>query len=187
MKVTNTRHDIGYEHEPGHSFGTLTRTPEAGAYSILKYELGFGGRVQSIDEKQMTVKTCVLTKVDTVVVEFEHDAEYRLMLAMLHHWHQAVEDVDVGEIAESCVDTAKGNALLITHGMSLLVGASRVKRALLLALGLADKPKVIERLAQVDDQEIVAVAELVGEGCSYEEALDAMETKAGEDAVSSSF
>lgn len=175
MKITNVRHEVGYEHEVGYSLGTQIKTPEAGVYAILKYELGYGGRVQSIDEDRMVVKTRVLAKIDTVTVEFETDEEHKMMAAALHYWLQAVDDVDPVEVVEPFIKATKGNAFLITHALPLIVGQSRVKRTLLLALGLADKPDVVKRLVEVGPEETVAVAELVREGYSYEDALSTLD------------
>lgn len=172
MKIQTIRND-GHEE---HDLGTQQRSPEDGVYSILKYELGFGGRVISMDESRVTLRTNVMGKVDTVIVTLETKEERQLMFTMLHHWHDASKEVDGNkELIQILCEKLEGNPLLITHGLPVFLGEHKIRRTMLLCLGLADKPEVVTALRGHDDASMVAIAELVSEGHTWEEALEVLQ------------
>jgi hypothetical protein len=170
MKIHMTRDD-GHE---VHDLGLRRVSPEAGMYSVLKYELGYGATVQSISEAHVRFRTPIFGKTDYTHVTFDSDEEMKLMFTMLRYWFEAVDSIDMDAFAEEIIRVTGGNAFLVVHGGNLLLGEKRVRRTLLLCVGLADKPEVVERLKGKSEEDIVAVAELVREGNTWEEALEAL-------------
>jgi len=172
MKLQHLRDD-GYEI---HEMSTRTATPEDGVYTILKYELGFGGHVVSLTPQGMVVRTNVLGKVDTTHVTFDNEEEHKLMATMLYHWCRASKSVeDDKELIDHFMKVTKGNPFMIVHGEPIILGASKVQRTLLGCLGLASKPDVVAKLKDMDGQDVVALAELVREGHTWEAALSLVE------------
>jgi hypothetical protein len=175
MLFKNIRHDAGYEHEDGHDFGELRRSPEEGVYTIIKYELGYGGRVTALSDEGMTVRTRVMSKIDTVYVKFETPEEKDMMACALYHWYKASDEVMKDDtMLSKAFELTGGNPFLVANGLPLVLNQEKVKRTLLLALGLADKPEIVVRLKTLRDEDIVAVSELLREGASWEDAIDAL-------------
>lgn len=169
MKIKTIRND-GYE---DHDMGTREFSPEEGIYTILKYELGFGGNVVYMDEQKVTIKTPVLGKVDTILVELESREEQKLMFIMLRHWYEVSEEVESDEeLMQKLFDTTGGNPFLVVHGLPVVFGIEKVNRTLLACMGLGDKPEVVTALKGMEEKDIVALAELVREGHTWEEALE---------------
>jgi hypothetical protein len=159
-----------------HDMGTRTATPEDGMYSILKYELGFGGHVVSLTPQGMVVRTNVLGKVDTTHVIFDNEEEHELMATMLYHWCRASKSVeDDKELIDNFMKITKGNPFMVVHGGQVILGASKVQRTLLGCLGLESKPDVVAKLKDMDGKDVVALAELVSEGYTWEAALSLVE------------
>lgn len=172
MKLQCLRDD-GYEI---HEMSTRTVTPEDGVYSILKYELGFGGHVAGLTPQGMQVRTNVLGKVDTTHVTFDSKEEYELMATMLYHWYKASDSVEKDNaLIDRFLEVTKGNPFMVVHGAPIILGESKVRRTLLGCLGLAGKPEVLAKLKGRDGEDVVALAELVREGNTWEEALALVE------------
>lgn len=153
--------------------GTRICSPEAGVYSILKYELGYGGRVVEAEEDHLVIQTQVLAANDTVTVTLETTEESRLMFTALKYWYDASKEVNQDEaLMDKFMKMTGGNAFLVTHGLPVIFGAAKVRRTLLLCMGLGDKPEIVERLQGLEEKDLVAIAELVREGSSWEEAIE---------------
>src|SRR4030042_5893078 len=107
-----------------HKMGDRKVSPEEGIFTILKYELGYGGKVAHLTEKNMHVVTPILSKTDHCYITFETKDELDMMVTMLKYWTKAVEETSTEEylqkFSENLINITKGNALLIVHGENLL-------------------------------------------------------------------
>lgn len=161
--------DVGYER---HDFGKRMKTPEEGTFSILNYELAYGGRVATITKHNMTVVTPVFGKTDYTYVSFETEEEFQMMVTALYYWYKASEEVkEDPNLIDAIMEITEGNAFLVTHGTPLIFGERTLRLALLMAFGIHNRPDIIEKLANVAEEDLATLAELVREGSSWEEAL----------------
>lgn len=177
MKIHTIRKE-GYE---AHDMGIQKYSPENGIYTILKYELGFGGTVVYMDEKRVTIHTRVLNKIDIIHVELESQEERNLMFTMLHHWYAASEEVNEDEeLMQKFFEQTGGLPFFVVHGLPviglpIILGGEKVRRTLLACMGLGDKPEVVKKLKGMEEKDIVTLAELVREGHTWEEALEVVQ------------
>lgn len=171
--IIRTVRDDGYEK---HDFGPHEQSPEEGVFSILKYELAFGGHVSHFDHYDMVVTTPVLGKTDYVYVHFDSEYERDMMAQALYYWNKASKDVKNDKsLMDDFVTLTKGIALYVTQMGPIFFGMEKLRRTLLYAFGLQDASvETIQRLKDADVDELPTLAELVREGASWEEALECL-------------
>lgn len=140
--------------------------------SLAEYELGWGGRIVNVGNTRLQVETWIFSCVDTSI--WEGSAEEMKPLLELAYLYDLAAAEHQDQLIQRAVEQShvlNGNALLITMAAPLIMGANRLKVAVMLACGVQEKTD-IEAGLQAKIGDLVAAAELakVGE-CSFIEAL----------------
>jgi hypothetical protein len=110
--------------------------------SLVKYELGYGGRVANIFEVgeniQIKTVTQVLACIDTTWFEGSREEMLPLVTAC-HLWSQVVQKGTPEGLIDQLMKVTEGNPMLLTMTAPLLIGGSRVKGISLLAMGATEE------------------------------------------------
>jgi hypothetical protein len=156
--------------------GTSVRTPEDGVFSVLKYELCFGGKIKSVNDQVVVIHTPIFSKTDVVTVTVENEEERRMLFTALRFWLQHQEAVLADDdVMKEIFAATEGLPLAVVHGTPFLLGERILRRTLLSCMGLGESPEIVKRLQKLPDKDIVALGELVREGHTWEEALSLCE------------
>jgi hypothetical protein len=89
--------------------------------SLLKYEMGYGGKISHLSDTSLTVKTQVLACKDRTVYTGEKE-EMAYLLAALKLWLEAEEKVSIDDLWKKVSEMSKGKALLVTCLTPLVKG-----------------------------------------------------------------
>lgn len=143
--------------------------------ALLKYELGYGGRPFKVTSTHVTVVTHVLACKDTL--HFEGSEEDMLPIHQaLYWWAKATEkdDMLISRASEQLVEM-NASTFLTTNFAPLLIGRSRVRLAMFLAMDITDQEK-LEYLLDLKGQELedlVAAVRLAEEtGADLKEVVE---------------
>lgn len=159
-------------------------TVTAALESLVKYELGFGGGVTEIEERNGRVriftetivfKICVKRCRDTMVFEGTIK-DMRPLVEAAYYWSKALkyDEIAFERISQILDPDGKGvSPLILTTAAPLLMGQSRVAISMLLACGLKEQAD-IERGLKVKDGDLRPAIELWLEqpGRQFTEVLD---------------
>jgi hypothetical protein len=130
---------------------------------MLIYEIGYGGRPIEVTPTRISIRTLVMSCVDTTIFEGSEE-EMIPLLSALGAYFSAVDTTSQEEMVERIIELTGGNALLVTMGSGLIMGREILRRIFLMALGIQ-----AERLSGITDEQLVPVAELIREGHSVDE------------------
>lgn len=108
--------------------------------TLLKYELGYGGRPVDITPTRVTVVTHVLSCEDTTHFE-DSEADMLPIHQALYWWGKATENDDM-LISRAAEQLAGTSAFVITNMAPMLLGGSRIRLALFLSMGITDQKKL---------------------------------------------
>jgi len=120
----------------GRPFETMNdrKVPLAKAIqSVIEFELGFGGKLIKVDEKEMSVvtETLLFACRDTTKVVCEKMDEFKLLLEACYAHHQVFgikDDNDLSKVAEQLIDITGGNALMLTTMAGPFIGGTLTRK-----------------------------------------------------------
>lgn len=153
MEIQHYRRDRNYGDEE--RLGTIENAPlENALETLLKFELGFGGKVTAASKTSLEVTTPVLAKIDrTVFLGTEEEMDPLLQVIGTYFGVQKqVGDQVTDTIGSHLVKITKGNPFLITNLFPIERGTSLTKMALVCLLtndeeeALSFKGKDLEEL-----------------------------------------
>lgn len=150
---------------------TVTRQFSVGRAftSLVKYELGFGGKVVAIEPTKLSTRTLVLACVDDT-----HFSGPETEMAVLNQAAATFVQIKNNPgVKEALVDrvmaTTQGVPLLVAHGHGLIMGQPIAKAVA--ALAVAKDPSDFKAITALKENDLYALVELVLDGSSLVEAL----------------
>lgn len=150
---------------------TVTRQVSVGLAftSLVKYELGFGGKVTSIDRGGLSLRTLVMACVDDTRFTGPEE-EMAVLNRAAATFVQIKNEPSVKDaLVDRVMETTQGVPLLVAHGHGLIMGQP-VARAVA-ALAVAKNPSDFKALTALKENDLFALVELVLDGSPLEEAL----------------
>ncbi|OGY62381.1 MAG: hypothetical protein A2745_00100 [Candidatus Harrisonbacteria bacterium RIFCSPHIGHO2_01_FULL_44_13] len=160
ITVTPTRVKSG-EH---FDFGARQLTTEQAMESLVKYELGYGGRITEASPTRIVVQTRVLGHcLDTTIFEGSEEEMRPLRAATYYFLRACGEQMTdlVFEQAFTDLSRKDGTALqaIVAWAGPLIIGRHRVRVAMMLAIGITSEEDIKAALA-IPDGDFVATLEL---------------------------
>jgi len=143
-------------------------TVEDAIISMIKFEFSYGGQVVEFTKDRLVVQTRVVNKLDTVTYTGP-EVEMKELIGAAALWAKSCECDDMDKLADQLCEVTGGVPFYISLAAPMLIGQQRVKRMIALTLGLTELPK---ELLEMNESEIAAIAALVREGCSFQEAME---------------
>ena len=113
IQITMNRQEV-----TGHDYGDTVqmRTPEDALELMLRYELGYGGRVLDITERSVVTQTRVLSKIDTTTFTGSPE-DMALLLAGVHAWLEAERGVNMDNVISQVLEIPGANRPLICRNL----------------------------------------------------------------------
>jgi hypothetical protein len=154
--------------------------------TLVIYELGYGGRITKFTKESITVVTNIMSCEDTT--EFKGSLESMKPLTdFIQYYALALKNENFQNHADEVLAMTKGIPLLVKMSSGLIVGQSRIKRAIILALlgecfGSCEKEEhiieVCERLAQLYIKDLLCMYDMIAvENQDFAEVLELASAK----------
>ncbi|MDR3616602.1 MAG: hypothetical protein P4L53_23785 [Candidatus Obscuribacterales bacterium] len=117
-------------------------SPEKALYSMVKFELGYGGMIVAASETSITVRTRVLNCVDHTTFSGSQQ-DMRPLIETAYFFMEACkhDDQSIDQVVEQLAATPSGKGLrtfYLTNLAPLLLGQKRVSVACMLGMGLTN-------------------------------------------------
>ncbi len=145
-----------------------TRTSADALTSLVKYEIGFGGRIIEVTATRVVVSTTVLGCKDVVIFSGDVEEMRRLVLAAQAATYVFSEKESVRALAEGTIDAMKQcgadehgrmRPFLSAHLAPLIAGGAVGKIALFAAMEVEDD-SALRRLSPLSLDQLVELAEV---------------------------
>lgn len=162
---------------------THQKTAAAALTSLVKYEIGFGGRITEVDATRIVACTVVMGCIDTVIFTGSPEEMQRLVRAAemvtiiygARNTREVLAESTASVIGGVCKERGEGmRPFCVAHLAPLITGGGVAKVALFAAMDVEDKPTAL-RLSLLSLDDLVELAEIAqGSGTSLIEAARAL-------------
>ncbi len=115
-------------------------------WSMLYYELGYGGKIVSVDKTMVKLRTQILGSVDEIVIE-GNEKEMQILLSAIGLYLQTQESLDKSfEKVQKYLGDLAGKPLFLCHASPLIIGGAmggerRLRVILCSAIGMGEEMK----------------------------------------------
>lgn len=160
---------------------TFVRSIDAALNSLVEFELGYGGRVVSLDPTRIVVVTYIMNCRDTTTFEGSVDdmkllVEVSVNMELIRAETQSPGNKLFDTVTSNIMRVTNGNPLMVKLASGLLMGQPLTKLALACCFKTEDKA-FVSRLLKLSIKDLCALLCLVRrDGASLEEALDLAES-----------
>jgi hypothetical protein len=173
IEIHASRADAGYVHDV-HNYPVRKASLSEAIRSLVRFELGYGGRVVEISETRIKVITIVLSKIDTTIfIGTKEEMEPLLVAVAVFMDGHKLYGMD--RLVNDVMNLTKGKALLVAHASGLIAGGKFVKPATMIAL--LNNIDHYELLKDAEYDDFLTACELLREGNTIEEVIDLIEFK----------